>query len=222
MTNLSEFSLSEFYGPNAGYIWELFEKYRIDPKSVDAGTRAYFDAHAADLERALATPSTVPSTPRTGVQTETGAVSLALEEIIKVVNLANAIREYGHLAAQLDPLGSPPPDDPTLHLDHYGLSEEELRQLPADPVGGPVAAESTSAWEAIQKLREVYSTTTGYDYDHLRNPSERGWLRHVAESRQFRPPNDPINPSALLERLTQVEGFEQFLQRTFPGKTRSD
>ena len=218
-------NLSEFYGPNAGYIWELFEKYRTDPNSVDAGTRAYFEENAAELARTQAaqqrpkTDQAAPSIP-TQPHAETAAVPLALGEIIKVVNLANAIREYGHLAAQLDPLGAEPPGDPALHLDYFGLSEETLHQLPADAVGGPVAATASSASEAIAKLREVYSATTGHDYDHLRNPDERSWLREVAESQQFRPPNDPINPTALLERLTQVEGFEQFLQRTFPGKTR--
>jgi 2-oxoglutarate dehydrogenase E1 component len=211
-------NLSEFYGPNAGYLWELFEKYRSDPQSVDAATRAYFDQHGADFEEVQAeTPATQPVYEAALVGAEgTGVVN----EVVKVVNLANAIREYGHLAAQLDPLGSSPPDDPSLHLEHYGLSEEKLRQLPAGAVGGPLAEESTSAWEAIEQLRQVYSATTGYDYDHLRSPAEREWLRNVAESRQFRPPKDPINPSALLERLTEVEGFEQFLQRTFPGKTR--
>ncbi len=34
------------------------------------------------------------------------------------------------------------------------------------------------------------------------------------------PPNDPIESSKLLDRITQVEVFERFLQRTFPGKTR--
>lgn len=209
-------NLSEFYGPNAGYIWELYEKYLADPQSVDAGTRAYIESHAADFE------STLTARPllRRDIEAEISGSPLALDGVVKVVNLANAIREYGHLAAHLDPLGSPPPDDPSLHLDYYTLTEEELRQLPPDPVGGPLVAESKSAWEAIQKLREIYSASTGYDYDHLRNPGEREWLRNVAESRQFRPPNDPINPTALLERLTQVEGFEQFLQRTFPGKTR--
>lgn len=219
-------NLSEFYGPNAAYVWELFEKYRIDPNAVDAATRAFFDEHAAELEAAQAAPLTElrPAQPGTEVavttQSAVSGASVALDGIVKVVNLANAIREYGHLAAQLDPLGSPPPDDPSLHLEYYDLTEEELRRMPADPVGGPLVAESSSAWEAIEKLRQVYSGTTGYDYDHLRNPEQREWLRHVAESRQFRPPNDPINPTALLERLTQVEGFELFLHRTFPGKTR--
>ncbi len=221
-------NLSDFYGPNAGYIWGLFEQYRRDPQSVDAATRAYFDQHAAQLERLLESPDESatgepPAASLAGLQldvdtADTGTVPF--DKVIHVVNLASAIREYGHLAAQLDPLGAPPPDDPALHLDYYGLTEAELRQIPASPVGGPLAQESQSAWEAIQKLREVYSSTTGHDYDHLRIIEEREWLRHVVESKQFRPPNDPINPVALLERLTQVEGFEQFLHRTFPGKTR--
>ncbi len=40
------------------------------------------------------------------------------------------------------------------------------------------------------------------------------------ESGRFRSPADPINHVALLDRLTQVEVFERFLHRTFPGKTR--
>src|SRR5689334_17413642 len=34
--------LSLFYGPNAGYVLELYERYRQDPDSVDAATRALF------------------------------------------------------------------------------------------------------------------------------------------------------------------------------------
>ncbi len=60
----------------------------------------------------------------------------------------------------------------------------------------------------------------GYDYDHIRNPKERAWLRTAAEAGPFRPPAQPMRPLALLERLTQVEAFEQFLHRIFPGKTR--
>jgi 2-oxoglutarate dehydrogenase E1 component len=40
------------------------------------------------------------------------------------------------------------------------------------------------------------------------------------EARGVAPPANPVDPLALLERLTQVEAFERFLQRTFPGKTR--
>jgi len=40
------------------------------------------------------------------------------------------------------------------------------------------------AWEAIGKLREIYSGTIGYDDEHIQVDEERYWLRNAAESRQ--------------------------------------
>lgn len=192
----------DFHGPNAGYVLELYDRYRQDPDSVDATTRAYFSWWTPPLDGPSAT------------------LVSAVDKIMGVVNLAQAIREYGHLAAQLDPLGKPPPGDPSLDLTTHGLTEEDLQLLPSSLIGGPVAERTITAREAIQELRAVYCYHLGHDYDHIRIPEERIWLRQAAESGCFRPPHDPINPYALLERLTQVETFEQFLHRIFPGKTR--
>src|SRR3712207_8902197 len=35
---------SQFYGPNLGYVLELYESYREDPESVDERTRNFFDS----------------------------------------------------------------------------------------------------------------------------------------------------------------------------------
>ena len=86
--------LREFHGPNAGYILELYERYRQDPSAVDVQTRALFDEW------------TPPAAGLISAEAPAGT-------IVGAVNLAQAIREYGHTAAQLDPLGSPPPGDPS-------------------------------------------------------------------------------------------------------------
>lgn len=201
-------NLTDFHGPNAGYILDLYERYQRDPQAVDAATRAYF-AHWQPPAPSLATNGAAPS-----------AGTFNMDKVASVVNLSQAIREYGHLAAQLDPLGGAPPDDPALSLAYHGLTPSDLPQLPASIVGGPLAATHHSAAEAVQALRQVYCTTTGYDYEHIRISEERNWLRQAAEAGQFRPPQLPVDENALLERLTQVESFELFLQRSFPGKTR--
>ncbi|HEY4388763.1 MAG TPA: hypothetical protein VGN34_30295, partial [Ktedonobacteraceae bacterium] len=36
------YDLNNFYGPNAGYVLELYERYLQDPASVDAPTQALF------------------------------------------------------------------------------------------------------------------------------------------------------------------------------------
>jgi 2-oxoglutarate dehydrogenase E1 component len=193
----------QFPGPNAGFVLDLYERYQKDPDSVDPVTRDFFEQWPPDIQISPA-----------------GKPALHEAKIVGVVNLAQAIREHGHLAAHLDPLGSAPRGDPALELSTYGLTEQDLAQLPANLVGGPIAEGAQNALQAIDKLRKVYSSTTGYDFDHIRLPEEREWLRLAAESCRFDFKEDPIDPVVLLDRLTQVEVFERFLHRIFPGKTR--
>jgi 2-oxoglutarate dehydrogenase E1 component len=201
----------DFPGPNAAYVLDLYERFQQDPQSVDAATRAYFERRPpalvplAELETTFQA-ATVPAFP--------------FKQIVAVARLAQAIRGYGHRAAALDPLGSPPPGDPALELSNYGLSEADLTSLPAELVGGPCAVDAGNAQEVLARLRSVYCGTIGYDYDHIHDPEERAWLRAAAEEQRFRPPADPIDSVALLQRLTEVEVFEQFLHRVFPGRTR--
>ena len=200
---------AEFYGPNAGYVLDLYERFLQDPNSVDPDTRRAFESQPPRFEAA----------PRLSA----GASAAGQVDPVRAaaaVRLGHAIRIYGHLAAHLDPLGSPPPGDPWLEASFHGLAEGDLARLPAAIIGGPGGETGANALEAIQALRKVYSGGIGYEYGHIRIPEERQWLRDAAEFGRFRPPQDPIDPLALLDRLTQVEAFEQFLHRIFPGKTR--
>src|ERR1051326_7066682 len=102
MKNLFE----EFHGPNAGYVLEMYERYQRDPSSIDPEAREFFQ-HWQPTEAA--------------VQQE-GVSASSLAKVVGAVNLAQAIREHGHLAAQLDPLGTTPRGDPSLELSTYGLT----------------------------------------------------------------------------------------------------
>jgi 2-oxoglutarate dehydrogenase E1 component len=198
----------QFTGANAGYVYELFERYQQDPSSVDEATR-----------RAFATWT--PSDPVPVASQAPAAGQQDLQAGIAAFNLAESIRRFGHLAAQLDPLGFHDPiGDPSLQPQAHGLTSDALERLPASIVSGPAAQGAANAREAITRLRAIYCSTTGHDYNHVFVPDERVWLRQMVESGQFRPPKDPIDGRELLERITEVETFERFLHRTFPGKTR--
>ena len=84
-------------------------------------------------------------------------------------------------------------------------------------IGGPLVETSQNALEATDALRRVYAATTGYDFDHIRLPEEREWLRTAAECGVF---FAPTNEHHLLDQLTEVEVFERFIHRIFPGKHR--
>ena len=196
--------LDPIQGVNLAYVVELYERYLQDPASVDPATRAVFETWQP-------VDAAEPASPQAAAD---------LQKAVGVANLAECIRRYGHLAARIDPLGSTPPGDPSLLPDVHGLTEADLRQLPASLVGGVVAETSSNAFDAIEKLRRAYCSTSGFDFAHVFVPEERVWLRHAAESGRFLPPMDPESADGLLDRLTQVEVFEQFLHRVFPGKTR--
>src|SRR6185295_8315066 len=152
--------------------------------------------------------------------TSAAPVGIDTRVVVAAANLVESIRRYGHLAAQIDPLGSTPVGDPSLSPRAHGITDDDLKRLPASLVGGQIAESSANASEAVEKLRRIYCSTTGFDYAHVFVPEEREWLRHAAESGRFLPPMDPASTGALLNRITQVEVFERFLHRTFPGKTR--
>ncbi len=200
-----------FHGPNAGYVLELYELFRANPQAVDPATRAFFATWTPPMgDGAPLAPK--PPAPQPTVASD--------DKIAGVANLANAIREDGHLAAALDPLGGERPGDPGLDPATHRLDDTILSQLPGYLVGGPIGEHSLNALEAIRALRRVYCHTTGHDYDHLRIPAEREWLKEAAETRRYHPEQSPLDAMALLDRLTQVEGFELFLHRTFVGKKR--
>ena len=199
--------LDEFSGVNAGYVLELYERYRQNPQSIDPQTRKMFESW---------TPAGDDAAPYASTQ----QTEFDVHKIVGAANLVECIRRYGHLAARLDPLGSEPVGDPSLSAAAHGITDADLKALPASLVGGPVADSSGNAYDAIEKLRRIYCSTTGFDYAHIFVPEEREWLRHAAESGRFLPPMDPQSVEAILDRLTQVEVFERFLHRTFPGKTR--
>ncbi|HUY13957.1 MAG TPA: 2-oxoglutarate dehydrogenase E1 component [Terriglobia bacterium] len=212
---------SEFQGINTGYVVELYEKFHRNPASVDAVTRAAFERWGPPegITRPAATFSGTGSSKNGEAYAASGS-ALPVEKIVGAVNLAESIRKFGNLDAYLDPLGSAPHGDPSLIPENHGVTEDDLRHLPAGIITGPIANGARNALEVIQSLRRVYCAATGYDYAHLRDPEEREWLKSAAESGTFRPPTAPIDEIALLDRITQEGCFEQFLDRTFPGKTR--
>ena len=199
-------TLDRFTGINAGYVLELYERFQADPASVDAATRELFST---------CPPDEAPSDQRPG-----GGVPVDVRVVVGAANLVESIRRYGHLAATVDPLGTTPQGDPSLAPHAHGISDQDLMSLPASLVGGAVAERSSNAFEAIEKLRRVYCSSTGFDYAQVFVPEEREWLRTACESGRFLPSMDPDNCEAMLDRITQVDAFERFLHKTFPGKTR--
>ena len=204
---------SQFYGPNLGYVLELYERYKEDPDSVDEREREFFENWNPPRM------GTADANGHAPVETSSGT-PVSVEKVVGATKFIRHLRDFGHMAAHLDPLGGEPPGDPTLDPGFYRISEEDLRSLPPNLVGGPVAERASNAKEMADELRRLYCETTGYDFGHVHDPEERFWLREAVESERFggtMPEEDAVR---LLKRLTRIDTFEKFLHRTFLGQKR--
>ena len=183
---------------NDGYIAELYEQYRRDPTSVDESWRQFFRF----AQQIGGGEGAAPQAAAVGYD------ATVLRKAAAAASLIGGIRSYGHLAVQLDPLGTPPPGAAELKPEFYGITEQDLQHVPA----AAVAEDATgTAADVVHRTRELYCGALAYEFEHLGDETERQWFRTMVESGAATTPLSADEKKALLERLTQVDGLERFL-----------
>lgn len=196
--------LQTFYGPNLGYIVELYEQYVEDPESVDAETRQYFDEHGAP-------EATVPATP---------VAAFDLEKIVAATRLVNDIRALGHKAADIYPLKDHPREHGLFTFDRYGLNEADLEQIPAHLLSEDVPKPDANALDLVQYLLDVYTGTVAIELRHLDDMEEKRWIRRRIEQGALKAKYSKEEKLELFQRLAETELFESFLHKTYVGQKR--
>ena len=187
---------------NDGHVLELYESFRRDPASVDESWRQYF--RFAESLAGRADGATGPGDPS------------LLRKVAGAATLVQAIRQYGHLAVQVDPLGTAPLGAAELKPEFHGILETDLSQVPGAALGMP---DGTAA-DVVSRLRGIYTGTIGFEFEHLEEEGEREWFRHTVEGGEMRRTLTPEEKRTVLERLSDVDGLERFLGRAFQGYKR--
>lgn len=203
----------EFFGPNLGYVTDAYEQYLTDPNAVDEELR--------DLFQRWGPPPTSMTSATGGVaeETERPVGEGNLEKVVAASKMAANIRIYGHLAANIAPLQKDY-DGRLLNPEAYGLSEEDLRAIPARIIWENAPDDVRNGLEAIERLRDIYTKSLAYEFSHVHDVEERKWLDQMVETGSVNYKLSTEERVALLKRLTEVEGFEKFLHRTFVGQKR--
>lgn len=138
--------------------------------------------------------------------------------VSRAAALIQAFRDHGHQLAQIDPLGSAPPGHPQLNPAFFGTSMEDLALLPASLVLEGDGERSVA--EAVDELKAIYSGALGYEFEHLDDHVKVDWLWDQVETGVHRPEMTAEEKRAVLRRLSEVEGLEQFLHKAYLGQKR--
>ncbi|MFC0300640.1 2-oxoglutarate dehydrogenase E1 component [Virgibacillus soli] len=202
-----------FHGPNMGYVEEQYELYKVDPQAVDPSIKEIFDQYGAPIwmhqrQISMQEGSAVPS-------------ENDVKRLTSAMKLVEAVRRFGNLEANIYPVGRNKNRESSLvDPNTYGLTEADLQQIPASWLWEKAPSHVENGLDVIKELRKYYTGTITYEYDHVNSQEEREWLLEKIETEHATVSLSADEKKQLLARLTDVEGFENFLQKTFVGQKR--
>jgi 2-oxoglutarate dehydrogenase E1 component len=205
----------KFNGPNLGYVIEQYERYTNGEDSIDPKLKELFIKWGSPLSYDLRDNEKTLN--KESIESNQ---SVNIQKVLKVVKLLDEIRFNGHLAANMNPLEENLQHQELFTPEKYGVSEQDLKAIPVKLVWEESPEGIQTAWDAMNHLKSVYTSTLAYEFNHVQQMDERAWLTQMVETGSLHRSLSKDGQTNLLQSLTEVEGFEQFLHKTFVGQKR--
>ena len=155
-----------------------------------------------------------------GVSLSEAEIYQATRDSVHAIMMIRAYRMRGHLHADLDPLGLAKPIDDYNELspEAYGFTEADFdRPIFIDNVLG---LETATIREMLAILKRTYCSTLGVEFMHISNPEEKAWIQERIEGPDKGVAFTANGKKAILQKLIEAEGFEQFLDVKYKGTKR--
>ncbi len=154
-----------------------------------------------------------------GEALDPAAVKAAALDSIRAIMFIRAHRIRGHLSADLDPLDIVNVEY-ALELDPktFGFTEDDMdRPIFIDNVLG---LETATMREIDAIVKRTYCGTFALQYMHISDADEAAWLKERIEGYDKEISFTPEGRKAILNKLIETEGFEQFLNVKYTGTKR--
>ena len=192
---------------HAQLIEDQYEHYLKNPDGLEPSWRAFFQGY--DFAKEIYSEEDLQGA---GVP----------EEVIKefhVLNLIQGYRSRGHLFTKTNPVRMRRSYEPTLAIENFGLTKDDL-DTPfnaATELGLPGA---TKLREIISHLEAIYCQSTGVEYNYIRDPERRTWIKNWIHKDDNQPKLSIEEKKQILHKLNQAVSFESFLNTKFVGQKR--
>ncbi|CRK85971.1 2-oxoglutarate dehydrogenase E1 component [Candidatus Providencia siddallii] len=212
-------------GSNQSYIKNLYEDYLIKHNCIDDDWKKFFKQllkESQDNNNQLHSDMydnsqfiTRNSVPNYIIDNDKDFES----KQIKVLQLINAFRFYGHENADIDPLKLwRRKKNPELSPEFYGFKKEDFDKI-FDVSSLFVNKGMMKFSEIYENLKRIYCGSIGVEYMHIKT-EEKEWIQNYFESVNILEYFSEDEKRNLLIDLTAAEGLERHLGTKFPGAKR--
>jgi 2-oxoglutarate dehydrogenase E1 component len=187
---------------------ELVNALDGDWPTVEKAVAKKIEAKAAVVDAAAAKPVSAAE------------IQLAARDSVRAIMMIRAYRMRGHLHAKLDPLkiAAPVEDYHELSPSNYGFGPEDMdRKIFIDNMLG---LEYATVREMIDVLERTYCSTLGVEFMHISDPEVKSWIQERIEGPDKGVEFTPTGKKAILQKLIEAEGFEQFIDVKYKGTKR--
>ncbi len=183
-------------------IEHLYEQFLNDPASVDQSWQNFFKGFEF-ARKSYSEPS---------------AEAYLVPKEFKVINLINAYRQRGHLFTETNPVRQRRQYSPTLDLENYGLSANDLDTM--FEAGSEIGIGKASLRDIVNHLNQTYCRSIGAEFVYIRTRDIFNWLQNRMESSRNTPNFNSGEKKEILRRLARAVFFEKFIHRRFTGQKR--
>lgn len=201
-------------------IEDLYQQYKKYPDSLEPSWKAFFQGFEFAQEDYGDQDSSSASVVQYAAQTENSKeISENVKKEFKVLNLIDAYRSRGHMFTNTNPIRERRHYEPTLDIENFGLTEEDLNQTfnSATEIGIETAA---TLKQIIARLEKVYCGSIGVEYMHIHDVSEKIWIRKWLQSSENQAVLTEEEKIEILHKLNQAVAFENYLHTKFVGQKR--
>ena len=138
---------------------------------------------------------------------------------VRAIMMIRAYRIRGHLIADLDPLQLQEKHyHPELNPETYGFKKEDRnRKIFLDNVLG---FEYATINEILEILLKTYCAKIGIEFMHMSDPEEKKWIQERIEGKGKEANFTIEGKKAILKKLIEAEGFENYCHTKFVGTKR--
>ena len=180
---------------HTGFISDLYDKYLINPDSVEPSWRSFFQGY--DLANSNYSLS--------GEDTPTIEIPEHVHKEFKVIELINGYRSRGHLFTRTNPVRERRQYEPTLGIENFGLTSNDLDTV--FDAGEILGIGNQSLKEIIRHLEAIYCDSIGVEYMYIRKPDEIKWWQSRLNENDNHPKFDVEKKKYILFKIKSGSNF---------------